>query len=146
MRSAVRSSLACLVVLLLGCGEGAADRAGAPTFEGAPSAVLTTDSGRLVLSVWTWPAPLARGVAAVRLRVTDTEGAPVDGATLAATPWMPAHGHGASVLPTVTGAGDGAYDVDPVLLYMSGRWELRTRIDAPGAPAEDTAVVPLDVR
>jgi hypothetical protein len=141
----VRSILACLTVVLLGCGEGAADRAAMPTFDGAPSAVLVTDSGRLVVSVWTWPAPLSRGVDAVRFRVTDAAGTPVDGATLAATPWMPAHGHGPSVLPTVTGIGDGAYDADPVDLYMAGRWELRTRIDAPGAPAEDTAVVPLDV-
>lgn len=140
----MRSVLVSLAAILVGCAA-AGPGAGPPEFDGAPVAILASDSGRLVVSVWTWPAPLSRGVDAVRLRIADAAGAPVDGAAVTATPWMPAHGHGTSVEPSVTPGGDGVYDVDDVLFYMDGRWELRTRIDVPGADA-DTLVATFDVR
>jgi hypothetical protein len=108
---------------LAACGEPRPS--GPPEFEVEPGQIVTSASGRLVLSVWTAPAPPVKGVNALRLRIVDAAGAAVDGDSVQATTWMPAHGHAASVAPTVTPRGDGVYDLDRVVFFMDGRWELR---------------------
>ncbi len=57
------------------------------------------------------------------VQVLDATGAPVDGATLSVKPFMPAHGHGASVTPTATGQGNGEYRIDDLVFSMPGVWQ-----------------------
>src|SRR5512134_1567505 len=74
------------------------------------------------------PAPPARGnntwVVQVNALNAGVVGAPVDGATIKVTPFMPAHQHGTGVpveiLP-MTEAGQ--YQLSPVNLWMQGVWE-----------------------
>lgn len=54
---------------------------------------------------------------------------------------MPAHGHG-SKPPVVERAGDG-YRVSNLVLYMSGRWEVRFALRVDGR--DDEALVTVDV-
>lgn len=54
---------------------------------------------------------------------------------------MPAHGHG-SKPPTVERAGEG-YRVTDLVLYMSGRWEVRFALRVDGH--DDEALVTVDV-
>jgi hypothetical protein len=61
-------------------------------------------------------------------------------ATVAAL--MPAHGHG-SQPPTIERVGTNAFVVNDIVLYMSGRWELRLGLRV-GAQ-EDEAIVAVDV-
>jgi hypothetical protein len=50
----------------------------------------------------------------------------VAGLTLAIVPFMPAHGHGASVAPTVSETAPGIYVATPLDFFMAGHWELMT--------------------
>jgi hypothetical protein len=129
-------------MLVGACAEPPAS--GAPEFADAPAQTLTSASGRLSVTVWTWPYPLTKGVDAVRFHVAAGD-VPVDGAEVSATPWMVAHGHGTSVVPQVTPRGGGVYDVEGISLYMTGRWELRAAIVDPAGGA-DTFTAPLDVQ
>jgi hypothetical protein len=67
---------------------------------------------------------------------------PLDGVDVAAVPWMPAMGHGASVTPTVTAAGRGAYVLHDVDCFMPGSWELRTTFSG---KVDDRATITLDI-
>ena len=53
--------------------------------------------------------------------MTDAAGAPKDGLDLAVVPWMPAHGHGASVKPTIVAMGNGKYLALNVSFFMPGQ-------------------------
>lgn len=55
---------------------------------------------------------------------------------------MPAHGHG-SRPPIIERGPDGAYRVRELVLYMSGRWEVRFALRADGR--DDEALVTVDV-
>ena len=71
--------------------------------------------------------------------MVDSGGAPVDGATLEVTPFMPDHGHGTSINAVVTPSGsNGEYDVTPVNMWMPGYWEVTVDIDDQGTA--DSAV------
>ena len=73
----------------------------------------------------TSPNPIERGEVALQLTALDTLGAPLDGVTIDAVPWMPVMGHGASTVPTVTAKGNGVYELTNVNLFMPGHWEVR---------------------
>ena len=84
------------------------------------------------------PEPPAKGDNALVLAIEDAQGAPVAGAAVAVTPFMPDHGHGASTTPVVTeSATPGTYDVKAVDLFMPGIWELRLRVTPAGGAAHD---------
>jgi hypothetical protein len=85
------------------------------------------------------PAPPAKQSNALTFVVTDAAGKPVDGATLSVTPFMPDHGHGSSVKPTVTPMGGGTYDVANVYLPMPGLWRLTVTVQMPNVAAQDVA-------
>lgn len=79
------------------------------------------------------PATPARGDNRWLLEVNTTAApvAPVSGATLRVTPFMPDHSHGSgkSVLVTpMTAAGQ--YQVEPVNLWMPGLWEITIQAEA----------------
>jgi hypothetical protein len=95
-----------------------------------PLLTLPSIAGAWRISVWTSPQPPQKGSDDVMYRVFDSAGLPVDGLTIQVTPWMTAHGHGTPVQPTVTPLGEGWYLVRPTYLYMAGRWDLRTSIEA----------------
>lgn len=63
----------------------------------------------------------------------SASGAPMPDATFAVQPWMPDHGHGASVVPTVEALGEGRYAVHNVDLFMEGVWTVTFRVQTPGA-------------
>ncbi len=83
------------------------------------------------------PGPPGRGTNAWVLKVTDGAGAPISNAALAVTPFMPDHGHGTSVKPTITAGPDGRYDIVNVYLFMPGVW--RVTVAVPGAGGTETA-------
>ncbi|HTR54557.1 MAG TPA: FixH family protein [Kofleriaceae bacterium] len=88
------------------------------------------------------PAPPARGdnTWIVQLDAISSGAAgPVDGATIAVTPFMPDHGHGATVKVNVTALPTaGQYRLAPINLWMPGYWE--TTIRASHGSTSDSAV------
>ena len=129
-----RSWLGYGLLALAGCGTGAAaDQGFGPVFQ-----TLTTDTaGRQVSARSSPTASPSRGVNTVRLTIADAQGAPEDGLTLVAVPFMPDMGHGASVKPTVVAQGGGVYDVESLSLPMAGHWTLRLSLR--GAEGADDA-------
>ena len=121
---------------LLGCGSststGEASTTTPPSFPLDALTTATTSDGSATVEVRTSPVqPPTRGVLDVELFVRDRNGAPVPGLTLSVVPWMDAHGHGASVVPTVTDEGNGKYWLSDVDLFMPGQWDLRVSMSGP---------------
>ena len=89
------------------------------------------------------PAPPIRGdntwVLQINAMASGVVGSPVDGASLAVTPFMPAHQHGTPIPVVVTPmATAGQYMLSPVNLWMPGVWE--TTIQATSGSTTDSAV------
>ena len=85
------------------------------------------------------PAPPAKQSNVLTFQVDDASGKAVDGATLSVTPFMPDHGHGSSVKPTITAKGGGTYEVTNVYLPMPGLWRLTVTVQMPNVAAQDAA-------
>lgn len=85
------------------------------------------------------PAPPGRGTNTWTLRIEDSAGAPVTGATLKVTPTMPDHGHGTSIRATVVPEGD-AYKVTPLYFFMPGLWQVTFEAAIGDAAPADSAV------
>lgn len=82
------------------------------------------------------PAPPGFGTNAWTLLVLDENDEPVTGATVHATPYMPAHTHGSAEV-VVEERGDGEYRLEPVVLNMPGLWEVAIEVTpADGEPSE----------
>jgi len=128
---------------LAGCG-GDGQPSGPVTFPSEALMSLPSDAGRFVVTVRTSPQPPVRGVDAVQLQIADAAGLPVDGLSIEAVPWMPAHGHGTSTRPTVEPQGGGVYQITNVNLYMAGLWELRSTLQF--GEGADTVAPAFDVR
>ncbi|HUS30383.1 MAG TPA: FixH family protein [Kofleriaceae bacterium] len=89
------------------------------------------------------PSPPARGdnnwVVQINSMASGVVGAPVDGAMLQVTPFMPAHQHGSPIAVTIApGTNAGEYNLTPVNLWMPGVWE--TTIRATSGSTTDSAV------
>jgi hypothetical protein len=56
--------------------------------------------------------------------------------TYPADPYMPAHGHGASTIPTITAQGGGLYSVAAADFFMGGYWQLYLELTPPGGSAD----------
>lgn len=108
----------------------------------APAMTLTSEGGAWEVSLWSYPDPPRKGLNEVVYRIADRTGVATDELTVETQPWMPAHGHGTSTVPSVSPQGAGLYWSRPVNLYMSGRWELRTTI---GGDDADRVVFVVDV-
>jgi hypothetical protein len=100
----------------------------------------TGDNGQLTFSIVSGdPAPPTRGDNTWVVQV-DTQGAaaPVTGASIDVTPFMPAHQHGAGksvqVTPMPTA---GQYQLSPVNLWMPGVWETTVHV---ATPSDDKVV------
>ena len=123
-----RLALGALIVAALsgaGCADDNPQSTPAPSFGADPDQTLVSDSGALRIAVRYSPQPPAVGLAAAQLSFTDLNGSAATGLALAVVPWMPAHGHGTSVDPTVTETTPGTFVADPLVLFMPGSWELR---------------------
>jgi hypothetical protein len=83
------------------------------------------------------PGPPIKGVNTMNLEVTDASGAPVDGAKITVTPWMPDHAHGSSVVPSVAPAGGGKYTVSNVYFIMAGLWEVKFTVQSGAAQPQE---------
>jgi hypothetical protein len=88
------------------------------------------------------PRPPTVGSGAVQLTFKDTNGAGMSGLGLTVVPWMPAHGHGTSVDPTVTETATGTFVATPLYLFMPGSWELRMTTSG---SVDDTAKVSFEI-
>ncbi|MES1210447.1 MAG: FixH family protein [Pseudomonadota bacterium] len=136
------------IAAAIGCGASATPQNAPLIFEGQPALTVASASGALSIAVWWSPAQPTVGYDAGQLAITDQTGAPVSGATLTVVPWMPAHGHGASVQATITETAPGVYAATPLDFYMSGAWVLRTRIQRAGdgdASIDDTGQPRVDI-
>lgn len=83
------------------------------------------------------PAPPQKGVNVLDLELVDAGGQPIDGASIAVTPWMPDHAHGSAVTPVVTPSSGGKYKVTDVYLAMAGLWQLRINVTRAGGAAQE---------
>jgi hypothetical protein len=84
------------------------------------------------------PAPVVRGnntwIVQVDSMSSGVVGSPMDGATLSATPFMPAHQHGSPITATVMPTGNpGEYTMGPINLWMPGVWETTIAVKSPTA-------------
>jgi hypothetical protein len=129
-----RLRLACLGMgLLIGCSSPPAGSSSGD-FPLAPYTTFTTDQGEFSVALWTAPSqPPSRGVNRVKLAVADaTTGTPQSALDIGIVPWMPAMGHGTSVVPTVTEQSDGVYVAENVNFFMAGNWQLRITFSSQG--------------
>lgn len=97
----------------------------------------TGQAGKLTFTlVESTPAPPARGDNKWILQVTSqAAAAPVTGAVMTVTPFMPDHQHGAQVDADITPMTEaGKYELDPVNLWMPGLWQ--TTIEVEGADGD----------
>jgi hypothetical protein len=124
------------------CGVDAMPSTTPPSFAADPDQTLTSDSGALRIEVRFAPDPPSVGSDAAQLTFADAAGASVSGLGLTVIPWMPAHGHGSSVTPTVTEMAPGVFVATPIYLLMPGSWELR--MTTTGA-IDDTAIAPFEI-
>ena len=132
-----------------GCGGGATTPdLPALVFGGPPALTVPSASGALSVAVWWSPAQPTVGYDAAQLAITDATGAPVSGLSLTVVPFMPAHGHGASVDPQVSETSPGVYVATPLDFFMAGHWELLTSITGGGdggGTIDDSAEPTVDV-
>jgi hypothetical protein len=124
-------AIAALVLLANACGGAPPPSSASNSFPAQSLLVLNSDSGQARVEVWTAPdQPPTRGSVSMQLSITDVmTGAPQTGLDLSAVPWMPAMGHGTSVTPTIVETSPGIYDLQNLVLFMPGTWQIRTDWD-----------------
>lgn len=73
-----------------------------------------------------------RKLQTLQVVVTDRDGHPIDGATIAINGGMPQHGHGLPTRPRISKAlGGGTYEIEGLRFNMGGWWELKLSITSP---------------
>ena len=78
------------------------------------------------------------------LVITDSTGAPVEGARISIDGGMPAHDHGLPTAPRVTSEiAPGRYLLEGVRFHMAGAWEVIVTIEVD--EKRDTVVIPLEL-
>lgn len=125
-----------LAFLLSGCSS-----------EGEPRAELSavkSEHGRFVGSFEPEPDPPVLGRNALGIRLKDASGTVLTGAEIEVEPWMPSHGHGASVTPVVKELGSGAYHATELDFAMPGHWEIQ--IDVAARSVQDSFTLGYEVK
>ncbi len=131
------------ILMLAGCSASAPD-AGTVGCETNPAAQTYTagmkqpgDGNKLSFQlVSSDPGPPLRGTNTWEVKLLDGSGQPVTGATITVTPYMPEHGHGSQVVPTVAADGD-QYEITNLYLFMPGLWKIT--LQATSGATTDTA-------
>ncbi len=82
------------------------------------------------------PAPPARGDNTWEIDLVDQGGAPITGAAMVVTPFMPDHNHGTSIKAVVTEPTPGHYTIAPVNLWMPGFWQITVKATPTGGVAD----------
>lgn len=118
-----------------GCGETIAE-----SFD--QQGLHASDAEYFFMLVERTPAEPTKGINHMRIELTDERGEPVVGAVLTVEPWMPAHGHGTTVVGAQELA-DGIYEVDDLYFNMGGHWEVRLHMSA--GEQQDRAMLPYQV-
>jgi hypothetical protein len=131
----------CSLVITAALWSGALVRCGGTVASEVTVETIASDLGDFQIHVSSDPDPAIRGVNRIRYLINDPSGAPKDGLTVTVVPWMPSHGHGTSVKAVVRPLGSGLYEIDDVLFYMPGTWELRTTFE----PAGDHAAPSFEI-
>jgi hypothetical protein len=104
------------------------------------TAGLTKPAGDLQVKLLeSKPGPPIKGTNELQIEVMDAGGAPLDGATVTVTPFMPDHGHGSALPPVTKPLGGGKYTVEKVYLSMSGLWRLTVSVQMPGGAIKEAA-------
>ncbi|MBX3232403.1 MAG: FixH family protein [Labilithrix sp.] len=83
------------------------------------------------------PGQVQKGMNAITVEVLDANKAPLDGANVSLSLWMPDHAHGSARTPKVTPMGGGKYEISEVWLPMAGLWRFRIGVTANGAPPKE---------
>jgi hypothetical protein len=134
------SSLPFLIVFLLAAcgGEHTGTTSSGETVDAGPTVSCDSDprvdtyvanlvkssaAGMKVTLVASDPAPPIRGTNDWTLKVVDATGMPVT-SDVTIVPFMPDHGHGTSVKPTLLPQPDGSWKVDNLYFFMPGVWRI----------------------
>lgn len=143
------------VALSAACGEGGGDgTSGTSGSSGSTTSACAQDTrkdiytaglskktaGALSVKIMdATPAPPAKLTNAMTFQLLDAGGLPVDGASLSVVPFMPDHGHGSAIKPSVTAKGGGVYAVTNLYYPMPGLWRVTVTIQMPNAAPQDVA-------
>lgn len=84
------------------------------------------------------PAPPALGLNDWVLEVLDASGAAQEATFVEVKPWMPYHGHGASVVPQVSRNADGSYSLSNLDFFMVGVWQVTLDVQTADGRADST--------
>lgn len=77
------------------------------------------------------PAPPALGLNSWTVEVLDANGVIQNASFEEIKPWMPYHGHGASVVPQASRNADGSYLVSELDFFMVGVWQITFSAQTP---------------
>ena len=119
-----------------GSTAGICDQFDTPCEDIVAGMVKVGDAGSMqVKLVSTAPAPPNKGKNVWTVALLDMNDAPLfDAIITKVRPWMPDHGHGASVSPEIGSTGaDGTVTVSNIEFRMNGVWTLTFTIDNGGA-------------
>ncbi len=136
MRSS-RLSLAALLALTFVVACGASEDPDVPELEQGTVRVTSREQSVLDVSAL---APIKLGSNDLAVVFSSARSA-AETELVQASALMPAHGHGSK--PPVIEKVDGGYRVRALVLYMSGRWEVRLTLRTEGR--EDEALFTVDV-
>ena len=110
-----------------------------PADDYAAGMLKTGTNGKVTVELVTSdPGPPIKGSNSWRVVVKDSNGAPLDGATIGVLPFMPYHGHGTQVEPVVTPMANGSYGIAPLYFYMAGLWETTLKITTSDGATNDS--------
>jgi hypothetical protein len=137
------------LLLIAACGGGtntagpdATDCANDPRAEQFVAGMMKTGmaTGMQFTIVSSDPAPPARPNNDWVIKIADSTGAALDGATVSVKPFMPDHNHGTGIVPTITPVSGmpGTYDANPINTFMPGIWEITITARPAGGGATDT--------
>jgi hypothetical protein len=134
MRKPPHAALLLFVGLASACGSAAVS---SESFPANALESMTSQNGSYRVEVRTAPQPPSRGAQSVEYTLTRSDtGEVAPGLSLSVVPWMPAMGHGTSLVPSVSEAAPGVYVATNVGWYMPGQWVLRTTIVDPAAGSD----------
>lgn len=142
VRTASSALLLALALVSIGCGSGSSSAdsgTSAETLcerdtrgEAFMPGLEKVDGALHVKILEGTPSVPVKGNNTWTVELRDGAGAVVDGATVSATPFMPDHNHGTSVVPTITALGEGRYTISPLYLFMAGVWRITLQVTPPG--------------